>query len=248
MQTIVQAKLHYPACSCGALIGRARSRVYVALRGARVRSGSVPGVNMASVRMKPCVLSVLLLHVFSGVVSSLYFHIGETEKKCFIEEIPDETMIIGESPPRLTANASSPTLANRLTEAKVRSRAQTGLKRVSQFKQRTESLRRKEFRHTSSVPESQRRRSSWTLTNFLFVTNKPHYSHYVLFSTKYNLTKVTMRRVIHYLYFEDYFHVSAILAAATWCHWRVDWQMILLTSFIKLKWWKRAGIVWFTDL
>ncbi|KAJ3587072.1 hypothetical protein NHX12_013462 [Muraenolepis orangiensis] len=26
---------------------------------------------------------------------SLYFHIGETEKKCFIEEIPDETMVIG---------------------------------------------------------------------------------------------------------------------------------------------------------
>lgn len=27
---------------------------------------------------------------------ALYFHIGETEKKCFIEEIPDETMVIGE--------------------------------------------------------------------------------------------------------------------------------------------------------
>lgn len=26
----------------------------------------------------------------------LYFHIGETEKRCFIEEIPDETMVIGE--------------------------------------------------------------------------------------------------------------------------------------------------------
>lgn len=26
---------------------------------------------------------------------ALYFHIGETEKKCFIEEIPDETMVIG---------------------------------------------------------------------------------------------------------------------------------------------------------
>ncbi|XP_072026971.1 transmembrane emp24 domain-containing protein 4-like [Amphiura filiformis] len=25
----------------------------------------------------------------------LYFHIGETERKCFIEEIPDETMVIG---------------------------------------------------------------------------------------------------------------------------------------------------------
>lgn len=27
--------------------------------------------------------------------NALYFHIGETEKKCFIEEIPDETMVIG---------------------------------------------------------------------------------------------------------------------------------------------------------
>lgn len=26
----------------------------------------------------------------------LYFHMGETEKKCFIEEIPDETMVTGE--------------------------------------------------------------------------------------------------------------------------------------------------------
>ncbi|XP_048369495.1 transmembrane emp24 domain-containing protein 4 isoform X2 [Sphaerodactylus townsendi] len=26
---------------------------------------------------------------------ALYFHIGETEKRCFIEEIPDETMVIG---------------------------------------------------------------------------------------------------------------------------------------------------------
>lgn len=28
-------------------------------------------------------------------VSSLYFHIGETERKCFIEEIPDETTVLG---------------------------------------------------------------------------------------------------------------------------------------------------------
>ncbi|XP_044061962.1 transmembrane emp24 domain-containing protein 9-like [Siniperca chuatsi] len=52
-------------------------------------------MKMASVRrMKSCVLTVLLLEVFSSVVSSLYFHIGETETKCFIEEMPDETMII----------------------------------------------------------------------------------------------------------------------------------------------------------
>lgn len=45
--------------------------------------------------MRSCVFSVLLLNVYYTFVSSLYFHIGETEKKCFIEEIPDETMIIG---------------------------------------------------------------------------------------------------------------------------------------------------------
>uniref|UniRef100_A0A7E4W2S2 GOLD domain-containing protein n=1 Tax=Panagrellus redivivus TaxID=6233 RepID=A0A7E4W2S2_PANRE len=28
-------------------------------------------------------------------VTGLYFHIAETERKCFIEEIPDETMVIG---------------------------------------------------------------------------------------------------------------------------------------------------------
>lgn len=30
-----------------------------------------------------------------NVANGLYFHIGETERKCFIEEIPDETNVIG---------------------------------------------------------------------------------------------------------------------------------------------------------
>lgn len=38
---------------------------------------------------------LLFFQVLLGLSSGLYFHIGETEKKCFIEEIPDETMIIG---------------------------------------------------------------------------------------------------------------------------------------------------------
>lgn len=29
-------------------------------------------------------------------VQCLYFHIGETERKCFIEEIPDETTVVCE--------------------------------------------------------------------------------------------------------------------------------------------------------
>lgn len=27
--------------------------------------------------------------------SALYFHISETERKCFIEEIPDDTTVLG---------------------------------------------------------------------------------------------------------------------------------------------------------
>lgn len=40
--------------------------------------------------------SVIILVLCNFVfVTGLYFHIAETEKKCFIEEIPDETMVIG---------------------------------------------------------------------------------------------------------------------------------------------------------
>lgn len=40
-------------------------------------------------------LVVVIVQLFFTVVHSLYFHIGETERKCFIEEIPDETLVIG---------------------------------------------------------------------------------------------------------------------------------------------------------
>lgn len=42
-------------------------------------------------------LKYLAFLIFASIPASqcLYFHIGETEKKCFIEEIPDETMVIG---------------------------------------------------------------------------------------------------------------------------------------------------------
>ena len=41
--------------------------------------------------------TTFLFVLFSSFLtaSALYFHIGETEKKCFIEEIPDETMVVG---------------------------------------------------------------------------------------------------------------------------------------------------------
>ncbi|XP_044259040.1 transmembrane emp24 domain-containing protein eca [Tribolium madens] len=39
-------------------------------------------------------LSLFLVCTLFGFGHSLYFHIGETERKCFIEEIPDETNVI----------------------------------------------------------------------------------------------------------------------------------------------------------
>lgn len=38
---------------------------------------------------------VLLTLVTLHLANALYFHIAETERKCFIEEIPDETTVIG---------------------------------------------------------------------------------------------------------------------------------------------------------
>ena len=44
--------------------------------------------------------TILLLVTIFGTVAvapsnGLYFHIRETEEKCFIEEVPDETMVVG---------------------------------------------------------------------------------------------------------------------------------------------------------
>ena len=39
-----------------------------------------------------CIVTFLVALPLSN---GLYFHIAETERKCFIEEIPDETMVTG---------------------------------------------------------------------------------------------------------------------------------------------------------
>lgn len=41
------------------------------------------------------IYSVITWALIANSVSGLYFHIGETERKCFIEEIPDETTVLG---------------------------------------------------------------------------------------------------------------------------------------------------------
>lgn len=47
--------------------------------------------------MKQIYLSYLLIVISLYVLPSygLYFHISETERKCFIEEIPDDTLVVG---------------------------------------------------------------------------------------------------------------------------------------------------------
>lgn len=40
-------------------------------------------------------VSIFVFCLVISIAHGLYFHIGETEKKCFIEEIPDETMVVG---------------------------------------------------------------------------------------------------------------------------------------------------------
>lgn len=41
-------------------------------------------------------ICALLVFCFAiNLSSALYFHISETERKCFIEEIPDETLVLG---------------------------------------------------------------------------------------------------------------------------------------------------------
>ena len=40
--------------------------------------------------------SLVFVVALVGLCRGLYFHIGETEQKCFMEEVPAETMIVGE--------------------------------------------------------------------------------------------------------------------------------------------------------
>ncbi|XP_051506584.1 transmembrane emp24 domain-containing protein 9-like [Myxocyprinus asiaticus] len=78
------------------VIGQRRTMGYVALGLLRRRSALFTcSVKMVAIRKQFTPYLVLFLNIYTSFVSSLYFHIGETEKKCFIEEIPDETMIIG---------------------------------------------------------------------------------------------------------------------------------------------------------
>lgn len=45
--------------------------------------------------LPPKIFVLGIAFIFLPLSQALYFHIGETERKCFIEEIPDETMVTG---------------------------------------------------------------------------------------------------------------------------------------------------------
>lgn len=47
--------------------------------------------------LKPIYFPIVIVLILANLSDALYFHIGETERKCFIEEIPDETNVIGET-------------------------------------------------------------------------------------------------------------------------------------------------------
>ncbi|VDP09965.1 unnamed protein product [Soboliphyme baturini] len=50
---------------------------------------------MGDIGRIPSSAFVLFLSLLVNSVSAIYFHISESERKCFIEEIPDQTMVIG---------------------------------------------------------------------------------------------------------------------------------------------------------
>lgn len=50
-------------------------------------------MNLNLIKLSIGVLLALVLCI--GFSEGLYFHIRETERKCFIEEVPDETLVIG---------------------------------------------------------------------------------------------------------------------------------------------------------
>ncbi|XP_060740612.1 transmembrane emp24 domain-containing protein 9-like [Tachysurus vachellii] len=83
-------------CKAVSVIGRQPANVYVALEALRRLSALFLGSGyIMGLKMQLMLGAFLFLNTCCSFVSALYFHIGETEKKCFIEEIPDETMIIG---------------------------------------------------------------------------------------------------------------------------------------------------------
>lgn len=52
-------------------------------------------IHVDVLKMDSLVNIFVILLSFLCFSSGLYFHIGETEKKCFIEDIPDDTMVVG---------------------------------------------------------------------------------------------------------------------------------------------------------
>uniref|UniRef100_A0A3P9PJ35 Transmembrane p24 trafficking protein 9 n=1 Tax=Poecilia reticulata TaxID=8081 RepID=A0A3P9PJ35_POERE len=53
-------------------------------------------IELVSGSLPRFMLEVFLVNCCLGLVSSLYFHMTEGEQKCFIEEIPADTVVVGD--------------------------------------------------------------------------------------------------------------------------------------------------------
>lgn len=58
--------------------------------------GVISSQRVIMLEMKAVVVALLVIVGCCEQGLALYFHIGETESKCFIEEVPAQTMIVGE--------------------------------------------------------------------------------------------------------------------------------------------------------
>lgn len=53
-------------------------------------------------------LKLLLVSALVGGANGLFFHIKQGEVKCFVEEVPDETMVSGESAQHAVSSSHHP--------------------------------------------------------------------------------------------------------------------------------------------
>lgn len=51
--------------------------------------------DFSNIKMEFKIFSFIALYLLLNPVCGLYFHIAEGERKCFIEEIPDDTTVLG---------------------------------------------------------------------------------------------------------------------------------------------------------
>ena len=62
----------------------------------RWRVMRIRNLSVDSMALRFGVIDLVVSALFVSSCSALFFHIGETEKKCFSEDLPDDTLVVGE--------------------------------------------------------------------------------------------------------------------------------------------------------